>query len=522
MSGTTEQVTCVLGAQWGDEGKGKLVDILAQKYDIVARFNGGANAGHTLVVEGEKFALHLVPCGILVPTVHNVIGSGTVVHVPTMLQELEHLEQSKISYEGRLFISKRAHVLFDFHKLIDGAQEQVRGKKKIGTTKRGIGPCYANKMNRNGIRFGDLLHWDSFVQKYHSLVETVKTNYPKTLEGYKHEEELAMYKENYLSKIKPMITDTVLLLYKAMKEGKRILAEGANAAMLDIDCGTYPAVTSSNTTCGGVATGLGIPPHKLEACVGVVKAYTTRVGNGPFPTELLEGDKVGDILCKVGHEYGTTTGRRRRCGWLDIPLLRYTNVVNGYSTINITKLDVLNTLEKVKIGITYKINDRTLEYGEMPSCLESLSQVQVEYEEHTGWLKEISNCKNFSELPEQAVNYVRRVEELVGVPLAWIGVGPDRNQMISVPLKKPDGKVTISQSTTVNEYIWSADQSCGGCTNAITKIVTKLLDGKGQFDVSLEKKLVTVKGIERATADLITKKLMKWGKAANKNVEAKF
>jgi len=520
MSGLTEQVTCVLGAQWGDEGKGKLVDILAQRYDIVARFNGGANAGHTLVVKGKKFALHLIPCGILIPHVHNVIGGGTVVHVPTMLKELDQLEQSNVSYEGRLFIAKRAHILFDFHKLIDGAQEQGRGTKKIGTTKRGIGPCYANKMNRNGIRFGDLLQWDSFVQKYKSLVQTLKASYPKTLEDYNEEKELALYKEEYYPRIKPMITDTVLLLYKAMNEGKRVLAEGANAAMLDIDCGTYPAVTSSNTTCGGVATGLGIPPHRLEARVGVVKAYTTRVGNGPFPTELLEGDEIGDILCSVGHEFGTTTGRRRRCGWLDIPLLRYTNVVNGYSTINITKLDVLNTLKSLKIGIAYKINDKTLEYGEMPSSLESLSEVQVEYEELPGWLSDISKCKTFSDLPEQAISYVRRVEELVGVRVAWVGVGPDRNEMIPVPQTKQEEQ---DKTAAVREFIWSADQTCNGCTNAITKIVTKILDGKdAHLDVSLEKKLVTVKGIDKDTADLISKKLMKWGQAANKKVEAKF
>jgi len=520
MSGSIEKVTCVLGAQWGDEGKGKLVDILAQQYDVVARFNGGANAGHTLVVEGEKFALHLVPCGILVPNVLNVVGSGTVVHVPTLLEELAHLEKSNIKYEGRLFISKRAHMLFEFHKLIDGAQEQSRGTKKIGTTKRGIGPCYANKMNRNGIRFGDLLHWDSFVQKYTSLVEALKFKYPKTLENYDHESELALYKGTYFPSIQPMISDTILLLNKCVNEGKRVLAEGANAAMLDIDFGTYPAVTSSNTTCGGVATGLGIPPHKLEACVGVVKAYTTRVGNGPFPTELVEGDEVGDLLCSIGHEYGTTTGRRRRCGWLDIPLLQFSNMINGYTSINITKLDVLNTLENVKIGVAYKINEKTLEYGEMPSSLESLSQVQVEYEDHPGWLTDISKCTSFADLPENAISYIRKVEDLLSVPVSWVGVGPDRNQMISVPPRKQQEQKDNAQ---VNEYIWSADQSCGGCSKAITKIMTKILNGKeAHFDVCLEKKLVTVKGIDRETADLISTKLTKWGVAANKKVEAKF
>jgi len=517
MSGISENVTCVLGAQWGDEGKGKLVDLLAQQYDIVARFNGGANAGHTLVVKGVKFALHLVPCGILVPNVLNVIGNGTVVHVPTLLQELDHLEQHNVSYSDRLFISERAHLLFDFHKLIDGVQEQSRGTKKIGTTKRGIGPCYANKMNRNGLRFVDMLHWDSFVLKYQELLESLKMNYPKTLENYDGEKELNLYREQYLPKIKHMITNTILLLYKHMKDGKRILAEGANAALLDIDFGTYPAVTSSNTTCGGVATGLGIPPHKLEACVGVVKAYTTRVGNGPFPTELVEGDDVGDKLCSVGHEYGTTTGRRRRCGWLDIPLLQFSHMVNGYSTINITKLDVLNMLETIKIGVSYKLNGKTLECGEMPASLETLSEVEVVYEDHPGWMADISVCTDFVNLPERAKSYVRRIEELLGVPVAWIGVGPDRKQMIPVPEEKQQSKKMFV------EYSWTADQSCGGCTKAIRKLVSKVLNGKeAEVNISLEKQLVTVKGIDRGTADLITKKLLKWGKAANKKVEALF
>jgi len=296
--------------------------------------------------------------------------------------------------------------------------------------------------------------------------------------------------------------------------------------MLDIDFGTYPAVTSSNTTCGGVATGLGIPPHKMEACVGVIKAYTTRVGCGPFPTELVEGDEIGDILCSIGQEVGTTTGRRRRCGWLDIPLLQFSNMINGYSSINITKLDVLNTLKNIKIGVAYKIGERTLEYGEMPSSLETLSEVQVVYEDHPGWLTDISKCKNFSDFPDNAISYLRRIQELLGVPVSWVGVGPDRNQMIAVPeeaLNEQENVAGSQDKIAVDEYIWSADQSYGGCNKAITKLVTKILKGKpGEVDVSLVKKLVTVKGIDKDTADLITQKLMKWGEAANKKVEAQF
>lgn len=433
MSGSGFQVLCVLGAQWGDEGKGKMVDILAREFDIVARFNGGANAGHTIVVEGKKYALHLLPCGILIPSVINIIGNGCVVHVPTLLQELKQLEKGGFGYEGRLYISQRAHMLFNFHKLIDGAQESFRGKKKIGTTKRGIGPCYSTKMNRIGLRFADLLEWDHFIEKYVALYETLKYSFPDALKDYDFREELALYRKEYAPKVRGMITSTTLMLNKYLKDGKRLLVEGANAAMLDIDLGTYPAVTSSNTTTGGIATGLGIPPQRIEACIGVVKAYTTRVGNGPFPTELLQGHEIGDILCKVGHEYGTTTGRRRRCGWLDIPLLQYSNMINGYTSINVTKLDVLSTLKIVKIGVEYKLDGKTLEWGDMPATNDVLARVEVVYEELEGWLTDISKCRKFANLPDNAVNYLRRIEELMGVPVAWIGVGPDREEMIEVP-----------------------------------------------------------------------------------------
>lgn len=430
----TEQVSCVLGAQWGDEGKGKLVDLLAQKYDIVARFNGGANAGHTLVVEGKKYAFHLVPCGILIPNVMNVVGNGTVVHVPTMLDELDALDEGKIDYGGRLLVSNRAHVLFDFHKMVDGAQEGRRGKNAIGTTKRGIGPCYATKMNRNGIRFGELLDWDHFEARYKSLVESMQTLYPVTLKDYDTEKELTMYKETYLPRILPMITDTILYINRAYNDGKRILAEGANAAMLDIDFGTYPAVTSSSTTVGGIATGLGLVPQKVKCWIGVVKAYTTRVGKGPFPTELPEGDAVGDLLCKVGREFGTTTGRRRRCGWLDIPLLAYSSLINGYSSINITKLDILNTLKEIQIGTHYKVEGRILEFGEMPCTLGDLEKVEVVYETLPGWESDISKCRSYGELPENATAYIDRIEELTKLPVSWVGVGPDREQMLEKAL----------------------------------------------------------------------------------------
>lgn len=428
ISGNSARVTTVLGAQWGDEGKGKLVDILAEQYDVVARFNGGANAGHTLVVDGKKFAFHLLPCGMLYPDSLNVIGNGVVIHVPTMLEELKSLDEAGIKYTGRLKISNRAHLLFDFHKAIDGAQESQRGKNKIGTTKRGIGPCYSSKMTRNGVRVGSLSNFASFTEKYNDLLSSLKAMYPKTLADYNGEEELKRY-EGYQKILVPMIEDTIYEINKRLSDGKRVIAEGANAALLDIDFGTYPAVTSSSTTAGGISTGLGIAGGKIECVIGVVKAYTTRVGKGPFPTELPEGDKWGDIMCDVGHEYGTTTGRRRRCGWLDIPLLQYSTLVNNYTSINITKLDILNGFDDIKIGVAYQVGGEQLPPGMMPSTLEDLRQVEVIYETMRGWQEDISKCNSWDELPEAAKAYVRRIEKLVGVPVSWIGVGPNRSQM---------------------------------------------------------------------------------------------
>lgn len=430
LAGLSGKVTVVLGAQWGDEGKGKLVDILAQRYNAVGRFNGGANAGHTLVVKGVKFAFHLLPCGMLYPNCSNVIGNGVVVHIPTMLEELKRLDEHKVDYEGRLKISNRAHILFDFHRLIDGAQESHRGKDKIGTTKRGIGPCYSSKMNRNGVRMGTLMEeWDVFVSKYNSLFEYSKARFPDVLNDFDHKAELESFKE-YKRILSPMVEDTIYTVNQMITKGKRILAEGANAALLDIDYGTYPAVTSSSTTIGGVSTGLGIAPSRIDCAIGVVKAYTTRVGKGPFPTELEEGDKWGDHMCKVGHEFGTTTGRRRRCGWLDIPLVQYSTMINSYTSLNITKLDILNHIPEILIGTTYVVDGKKLPPGMMPSTLENLKKVEVIYEKLPGWDVDISLCKKYSELPKNAKKYIQRIEELVQCPVSWIGVGPGRHQML--------------------------------------------------------------------------------------------
>merc|ERR1719378_465852 len=371
---------------------------------------------------------------MLLPDVLNGIGNGVVVHVPTLLEELKNLDEAKIKYDGRLKISNRAHLLFDFHKLIDGAQENRRGKNKIGTTKRGIGPCYSSKMTRNGVRVGHITNWPRFKELYLELFESLQTMFPQTLKDYDTKEELSRY-EKYVPILAPMIEDSIYMLNKCYDDGKRIIAEGANAALLDIDFGTYPAVTSSSTTAGGLSTGLGIPPSRVEVLIGVVKAYTTRVGKGPFPTELLEGDEFGDHMCKKGHEFGTTTGRRRRCGWLDLPLVQYSALVNGYTSVNITKLDILNDFEEIKLGVKYKVEGKVLPPGVMPCTLDDLKKVEVEYETLPGWKSDTTACASWAELPENAKNYIRRIEELLELPVSWIGVGPGRSQMLQRPVE---------------------------------------------------------------------------------------
>jgi len=415
----------VLGAQWGDEGKGKLVDILAKRYDVVARFNGGANAGHTLVVEGKKYAFHLLPCGILYPGKLNVIGNGVVCHVPTLMNELKKLDDAGVKWnDGRLKISDRAHLLFDAHMAIDGAQEAALKDQAVGTTKRGIGPCYASKSTRNGVRVGELLHWDSFKAKHRALIESLQALYKF---DYDIAAEQAKY-EKFRDFLKPMIVDSAHLLNSMHAQGKTILAEGANAALLDVDHGTYPFVTSSATAAGGICTGLGLAPTKVESAIGVVKAYTTRVGSGPFPTELL--DDMGSKIREKGGEYGTTTGRPRRCGWLDIPVVQYSHMLNNYTSLNITKLDVLSDLDEIRIGVSYTLDGKTLPAGLMPGHLNDLARVKVQYETLKGWKTDITKVTEFKALPAQAQAYLKRVEQLTGLPVSWVGVGAGRKSMV--------------------------------------------------------------------------------------------
>lgn len=474
LAGVGAQISAVLGAQWGDEGKGKLVDILSAKVDICARFNGGANAGHTLVVEGRKYAFHLLPCGIIHHTCKNFIGNGVVLHIPAFLKELEQLKDTP--FEGalaRLFICSRASLLFDLHMMIDGLLEERRSHKAIGTTKRGIGPCYSTKMLRNGLRVGDLLHFDDeFVPKFKDLLHWAQASYPESneLKEYPLEAELDRYR-GYIDLLKAQIVDGPSWLHGRIAAGDKILAEGANAVLLDIDFGTYPYVTSSSPMAGGICTGLGLAPREVAkgSIIGVVKAYLTRVGNGAFPTECTspeggqsiyaaeannetaeffpgfleaqdeirkgksmssrQGQYVGDFMRDLGFEWGTTTGRPRRCGWIDIPLLQYGNILNGYTSINITKLDVLSGMKEVKIGAAYEVNGRTLMPGEIPENNSDLERVTVKYETFPGWSQDITQCTTWGSLPIEARAFVERIEALAGVPVSWVGVGPGREAM---------------------------------------------------------------------------------------------
>lgn len=420
------QVIFIAGTQWGDEGKGKLVDILSEKYDVVSRCAGGANAGHTICInkggESQKFIFHLLPSGVLHENKINVIGNGLVIHIPTLIDEIHNLKEKGIDVTSRLFISDRAHIIFNYHREIDGIQEKRKGDSKVGTTLRGIGPAYTDKISRRGIRMGDLKNFDIFAEK-------LRKNAERHMKEYKFdfniEEEINIHKDA-LGLIESMIVNTAEFMDKIYREGKNILVEGAQGTHLDIDHGTYPYVTSSNTTSGGVATGIGIAPNRLKNVIGIVKAYTTRVGAGPFPTEL--GDMEGEMLRDQGNEFGSTTGRPRRCGWFDATVVKNSIVLNGVTSINLTKLDVLTNFKTIKIGVSYKLNGEPISF--IPSSLEDFDKVEVEYEEMPGWSEDISKAEKFRDLPKTCQNYVNRLEEILEVPINFIGVGVHRNEMI--------------------------------------------------------------------------------------------
>lgn len=418
---------CIVGLQWGDEGKGKLVDVLAEEFDVVVRFQGGGNAGHTVVVDGEKYVVHLVPSGVFRKGAMCVIGNGVVVDPASVVAELDELAGRGIDVSGNLLISDRAHMVFPYHKLLDTLDDNAEGKPRIGTTGRGIGPCYADKMSRQGIRVGELRDRKRFAETLRAAVAQ-KNRHLQALYGAEpldFDEVLAEYLA-YADKLVPMIADTVGFLNDAMDQGKRILFEGAQAALLDIDYGTYPYATSSNTTTGGVATGAGVPPKQIGEIVGVAKAYTTRVGEGPFPTELHEA--TGERLRERGGEFGATTGRPRRCGWLDAVALRYTTRICGIDSIALTKLDVLGGEKTVRACVEYRLRGEPV--GRFPSDVSVLEQVEPVYREFEGWDEDISAARTFGELPEAAQRYVRAIEEMVGLPVGSVGVGSSRDQII--------------------------------------------------------------------------------------------
>lgn len=416
-------IDVIIGAQWGDEGKGKLVDMLSFDYDICARVAGGSNAGHTIVADGKKYKFHLVPSGILNKDGSCIVGNGVVVQLRELIDELAMLEAAGVDYKGRLFLSDRAHIVFDFHQKIDGLNEARLGGKKLGTTGKGIGPTYGSKVMRNGVRVGDLKDMAYFETRLRSLVSQLKSAYPELDIDIK--KELGYY-NRIRGLILPMVKDSVHFSNTALAENKSVLVEGANATMIDLDFGTFPFVTSSNASIGGVCTGLGVPPTKIRDIFGIVKAYCTRVGEGPFPTELF-GKEAGDLRTNGG-EFGTTTGRPRRCGWLDIPQVKYATLINGFTAVNLTKLDVLTGYKTVKIGTKYVLDGKELTY--MPASLTQYSNVKVEFEEMPGWSEDISKVKRFEDLPENARKYVLRVEELIGTRVRWVGVGMGREDMI--------------------------------------------------------------------------------------------
>ncbi len=413
----------VLGAQWGDEGKGKVVDLFSEKFSIVARYQGGHNAGHTVFIGDRKFVLKLIPSGILRPGIQAVIGNGVVVDPAALLDEIETLERAGIDVRRQLAISNRAHVIFPFHRIVEKMSEGRADRVPIGTTSRGIGPCYEDKTGRRGIRIADLYEKEAFCALYTSLAED-KQMLAQTFD-IQETIDYEKIRDQYLKlaeRIRPMVCDTAQLLNDAIAAGKRVLFEGAQGSMLDVDHGTYPFVTSSSATAGGACTGAGVPPAAIHGVIGVSKAYTTRVGSGPFPTELE--DETGERIRKAGNEYGAVTGRPRRCGWFDVPLLRYTAMLNGFTSLVITKLDVLDEFAEVKVCTEYR-GQKT-----MPATFRALEAVEPVYETLPGWKSETRGLKRHQDLPQRARDYLKFLSERTGVEVGCISTGPERDETI--------------------------------------------------------------------------------------------
>lgn len=422
-------MTVVLGAQWGDEGKGKLVDLLCEDMDVVARCQGGNNAGHTVQVGDIKYDFHLLPSGVIWEGCESLIGNGVVIHLPGLFEELEkNIAKGLKGWETRLKISDKAHLVFDFHQEIDGLVEnsrsQTEGITKIGTTKKGIGPTYATKMMRSGVRVADLMDdFENFKLLFNSLADESISHYPEL--KIDREKEFERYRA-FAERIRPLVVESVSYLNKKAKKGAKILVEGANAGMIDIDFGIYPYVTSSNCSIGGVCTGLGLPPQEIKNVFGVMKAYSTKVGDGPYPTEQI--NDIGEFLRKEGHEFGVTTGRPRRCGWFDLPAMKYTAMVNGYTALAMTKLDILDKMDEIKIGVSYMKDGVRME--SYPSSVKQFEGVEVEYITCPGWKTCIADIRRFEDLPQNCQHYILIVESMLGLPVRWIGVGPSRDAMI--------------------------------------------------------------------------------------------
>lgn len=420
----------VIGAQWGDEGKGKMTDYLAEGADVVVRFQGGNNAGHTVVVGEAEYKLHLIPSGILHDDKVNILGNGVVIDPKALFDEINYLKDLGVNINpSKLVISDRANLIMPYHKVLDRLKEEARGKNDIGTTKKGIGPCYTDKVERSGIRVCDLLHPEVLKEKLQiSIFE--KNKIIKEIYGGEELDFESIYNEylEYGKMMKDYIKDASVLAYDAIKANKNVLFEGAQGTLLDIDQGTYPYVTSSNTTAGGVCNGIGIGPSLIDSAVGIAKAYTTRVGKGPFPTEL--DNEMGEHIRTVGHEYGVTTGRSRRCGWLDLVILKSAVRISGLTSLAITKIDTLAGIDKIQICVGYKLGDTVIDY--FPASLEDLAKCEPVYEEFDGWDNSVADARCFDDLHENAKKYIKRIEEFTGTKVSIVSVGPKRDQTMKV------------------------------------------------------------------------------------------
>lgn len=420
----------VLGAQWGDEGKGKIVDLFSDRFDLVVRYQGGHNAGHTVYIGQKKFVLKLIPSGILRPGVKAVIGNGVVVDPAALMQEIETLETAGVDVRSQLLISNRAHVIFPFHRMVEKVSEARQGRTAIGTTARGIGPCYEDKIGRRGIRMADLVSPQGFETLYRNLSEDkmILARAFSVSEAIDFDLILEQYRQ-YTERLRPLVCDTSSYVTQAMRAGKNVLFEGAQGTMLDIDHGTYPFVTSSNASAGGACTGAGIPPTAINGIIGVSKAYITRVGAGPFPSEI-EGP-AADHIRKVGNEFGSVTGRPRRCGWFDVPLLHYTALINGFDSLIITKLDVLDGLDEIPVCVAYEVDGQRL--SGMPATNDEVARIRPVYESLPGWKTSTKGVASLEHMPPQAIDYLKFLEEKTGVEIGCVSNGPERNETIVVP-----------------------------------------------------------------------------------------